>query len=421
MEFKKVKFDNGLRLLLIPQPSSLATTVLVLVAAGSKYETKEINGLSHFLEHMVFSGTQKRPHLIDISSELDSLGSKYNAFTSHEYTGYFAKAQNKHFDHLLEIIADMYLNSRFDPEEIEKERGPIIEEINMYEDMPMRNVQDIFMKLVYGDQPAGWSIAGTKDNIRKLERDDFLKYRREHYVAEATVVLVAGGFDYKGIEDKVKNIFSGIHHGNKAPKIAVKESQKKPAYLVSHKDSDQTHLILGFRAFDIFDQRRFTLQVLATLLGGGMSSRLFQKIRTELGAAYYVTAEADLYTDHGLFAMSAGIAHDKIEIVVKTALAEFVKFKEKAVKTKELQRAKDYLIGHLFLSLESSDELAGFYGGQEILGTDISTPEILAKNIQAVTAAEIQSLADFLFQNEKLNMALIGPFKDKDFGSILKI
>ena len=209
MEFKKIKFDNGLRLLLIPQPSSLATTVLVLVAAGSKYETKEINGLSHFLEHMVFSGTQKRSHLIDISSELDSLGSKYNAFTSHEYTGYFAKAQNKHLDHLLEIIADMYLNSRFDPEEIEKERGPIIEEINMHEDMPMRNVQDIFMKLVYGDQPAGWSIAGTKDNIRKLERDDFLKYRREHYVAEATVVLVAGGFDYKGIEDKEFLVFFG--------------------------------------------------------------------------------------------------------------------------------------------------------------------------------------------------------------------
>jgi len=418
---KKFTLPNGLRLLFIPQPSSLATTVLVLVAAGSKYETKEINGLSHFLEHMCFKGTKKRPNQLAIASELDGMGAEYNAFTSREYIGYFAKAANEKFDQILDIVSDMYLNPIFDPKEIDKERGPIIEEINMYEDLPMRRVQELFLELVYGDQPAGWNIAGNKENIRKLTRDDFLKYRDEHYVANATVVVVAGGFGRNDIEKKVGAAFSTMGSGKKSPKVPVFEKQDFPQSLVTFKESDQTHLVLGFRAFPLHDKRRFALEVLADILGGGMSSRLFQKIRTEMSAAYYVNASVDLYTDHGLIMMSAGVDHAKTEEVIKAAIEEFSKLKKYEVGRDELNRAKEHLIGHLFLSLESSDELAGFYGGQEILGLPILTPKELAARIQKVTATEIKKIAEEIFIPDRLNLAVIGPFKDRDFLDILKL
>lgn len=419
--FKKIKLDNGLRVILVPRPNSLATTVLVLVEAGSKYETKNINGLSHFLEHMCFRGTKRRPTELQISSELDSLGASYNAFTSQEYTGYFAKVRNKKFEQVLDIVSDVYLNPTLAPGEIDKERGPIIEEINMYEDLPMRRVQDLFLELVYGDQPAGWNILGTKDNIRRLTKENFLRYRDEHYVAKATIVVVAGGFDEKGVEEKVKNAFSGIHDGKKSSKISVQEKQRNPRYTVSHKTSDQTHLVMGFRAFDVHDPRRYALDVLADMLGGGISSRLFQRIRAELGAAYYVNASADLYTDHGLFVMSAGVDHQKLDVVVNATLEEFAKLKEKKVGSKELQKVKDHMIGHLFLSLETSDELGLFYGIQEVMGMPCTAPRELAKKIESVTPEEVQSVARDVYANNRLNLAVIGPFKEKSFSDILKI
>ena len=305
--FQKLVLKNGMRLILVPEPQSLATTVAVLVQAGSKYETKEINGLSHFLEHMCFKGTKKRPRPIDIASELDGLGAEYNAFTSQEWTSYYAKAKNENFDKILEIVSDLYLNPVFGPAEIEKEKGVIIEEINMYEDIPQRRVQELFMELVYGDQPAGWSVAGRKEVIRILGQENFLKYRGEHYLASSTILVIAGGFsaeghstprvsdsrsgsasggDFKNISKKVENYFADLGRGKKSGKIKVAESQEKSGELIKFKESDQTHLILGFRAFDVFDKRRFVLELLADILGGSMGSRLFQRIREELGAAY---------------------------------------------------------------------------------------------------------------------------------------
>ncbi|MEK7512936.1 MAG: pitrilysin family protein, partial [Patescibacteria group bacterium] len=199
-EFDRYILPNGTRIILVPQAGSVATTVAVLVEAGSKYETKEINGLSHFLEHMCFKGTTKRPRPLDIASELDGLGATYNAFTSQEYTSYFAKVKNDEFRRVLDIVTDLYLHPTFNAEEIEKEKGVIVEEINMYEDLPQRKVGELFMELVYGDQPAGWSIAGLKEVVRRLTRDDFIQYRAAHYLPQATIVVVAGGFD----EDKAR-------------------------------------------------------------------------------------------------------------------------------------------------------------------------------------------------------------------------
>ena len=419
--FQRIILDNGLRVILVPEEHSLATTVMVLVEAGSKYETKEINGLSHFLEHMCFKGTLRRPKPIDIASELDGLGAEYNAFTSQEFTSYFAKAKNESFEKILEIVADLYLNPTFEAAEIEKEKGVIIEEINMYEDLPMRRVQEFFMELVYGEQPAGWSVAGEKEVVYKLNREDFLNYRAKHYLAQATTLVIAGGFNQDKVLEKINSHFAGLQANEKGAKLKVIEKQEKPEELIKFKESDQTHLVMGFRAFDIFDERKYALQVLADILGGGMSSRLFQKVREELGAAYYVNASADLYSDHGLILMSAGVDHKKLEAVIKAGLQEFAKFKTEKVGSQELQRAKDHLIGRLFLSIETSDEIGYFYGGEEVMGLTLQTPEALAEKIRAVTAEEIQSVANDLFKNESLNLTAIGPFKDKSFLDILKV
>lgn len=412
-DFKKYILPNGLRIILVPQPRSLATTVLVLVEAGSKYENKKNNGVSHFLEHLCFKGTKKRPTALAITSELDSLGAASNAFTGHEFTGYFAKVRPAKVGDILDIISDVYLNPVFDEKEIEKEKGVVIEELNMYEDLPMKKVGDLFTELLYGDQPAGWNIGGTKEVIKSLKRSDIVAYRSRHYVAKATTVVVAGAFDDKDILREVKSLFKGIAASKKFSKPKTEESQSKPAILLRHKQSDQTHIILGFRAFDMFDKRRYALEVLGDILGGGMSSRLFQRVREELGAAYYIKAGSDLFTDHGFFAVSAGLDNSRIRQVIEAILRELKKISSDKVGEEELQKSKNHLTGQLMIGLETSDELAVYYGQQELFREKIITPKELVKRIEAVTAEEVRSVAKDIMKNNNLNLAMIGPSKDK--------
>src|SRR3989344_3119404 len=415
--FKKIVLKNGLRVVLIPEKDNPATTVLVLVEAGSKYETKNINGISHFLEHLCFKGTKKRPSALEIAGELDRIGSEYNAFTSQEWTGYYAKAQAKHNDLILETISDLYLNPIFN----EKEKGVVIEELNMYEDMPQRKVQDLFLELLYGDQPAGWDVGGKKEIIQKITRQNVLDYRGRHYVASATAVIVSGNFNPKTIMPKIEKHFAVIHNGKKSVKVAVVERQTKPEVLVKFKESDQTHLVLGCRAYNLFDKRKYALEILADILGGGMSSRLFQKVREELGAAYYVKADTDALTDHGTFSVSAGIEHSKIDIVIKAILGELVKISKGDINEKNLADAKEHLSGRMLLGLETSDALAMFYGGQEILEKEMKTPAEVAKAIAKVTKAEVVAVARDIFKHEKLNLAMIGPYREAGkFEEILK-
>lgn len=419
--FKKTTLKNGLRLILVPQPATLAATVLILVEAGSEYETKRINGLSHFLEHMVFKGTTNRPKSGMIAHELDSLGAEYNAFTGNEYTGYYAKVQKEKVDKAIDIVSDLYLNPIFNPAEIEKERGVIIEEINMYEDTPMRRVHEFFTGLLYGDQPAGWDIAGQKEVIQTLMQEDFIKYRGEHYVAPKTVVVVSGNFDEKMIRVQAEKAFSHLKKEKVIKKPATHEKQAEPELVLKYKESDQSHLVLGVRAFDIFDKRRHALQVLGDVLGGGMSSRLFHKVREELGAAYYVKADSDLMLDHGYFAVSAGVDHGKIEAVIKVILEEMKRLTKELVPAEELQKSKDHMIGNFILGLESSDELGSFYGGQEIVTKKLLSPDEIIKKVKNVKAEEIREVAKFIFQNSKLNLAVIGPYKEEEsFRKILR-
>jgi len=282
----------------------------------------------------------------------------------------------------------------------------------MYEDMPQHKVQRLMMELLYGDQPAGWDVAGRKEVIQKITQADFLNYRKEHYVAKATAVAVAGGFDEAEAIERIKGHFRGISGAEKSGKLRTIESQRSPSLLVHKKDSDQTHLVLATRTFDMFDERRFALQVLSDVLGGGMSSRLFNKVRNELGAAYYVHSSPDLSTDHGVLDIVAGVDHKKIKEVLQAILAECARFSREPVPEKELQKSKDHLSGSLLLDLETSDQLASYYGSQEIVEKKIITPDELIAKIQAVSAEEVGKVAREIFKDEKLNMALIGPFGD---------
>ena len=421
MKFSKKVFKNGLRVVTIPMKDNPTATVLVLVEAGSKYETKKINGISHFLEHMCFKGTLRRLKAIDISKELDALGSQYNAFTAQEYTGYYAKSDARHFAQIFDIISDIYLNSTFPEIEMEKEKGVIIEEINMYEDMPNRHVQDLMMKLLYGDTPAGWNIAGEKKNILKMKRDDFVKYKKMHYLPEATVLIVAGQVSEQSVLKEVKRVFGKVSRGQKTGKVRVKEMQNKPRALIKFKKTDQTHFVLSARSYDFFSKQSPVLSVLGGILGGGMSSRLFQRLREEMGVGYYVRAYNDAFTDHGFFQISAGVDNKRIDEVLEAVLEECRKLKNYKVNEEELSKVKECLIGNMKLSLESTDDVANFYGGQELLKREIKGAEEKAKEIRKVTASQIQSLAKDIFRNNGLNLALIGPFKDQaKFLKILK-
>lgn len=416
------KLSNGLRVLLVPMPDQMTATALVLVEAGSKYETKEKNGVSHFLEHMCFKGTTNRPSQVVIARELDSLGAEFNAFTGHEYTGYYVKTAASCLPQTLDLLSDIYCNSLFKGEDIEQEKSAIVGEINMYEDIPMRKVGSLFMKLLYGDQPAGWEIAGPKELITTFTREDFLIYRKAHYVPEATIVAVAGKFDREKIARLIERQFGGLVKAKKAAKLCVDDRQEKAGVLLHHKESDQTHLTIGVRSFPLDHKDYPILGVMAAILGSGMSSRLFQKVRTEMGLGYYVHASNESLTDHGIFSASAGVVNERAPEAVRAIVHEFKNLKNIPVPAAELKKVKDMLAGRLVLGLESSDELAEFYGFQEVLRKKLRTPEELIKRMRAVTAEDISRVAKKIFVTRHLNLAMVGPEKDEDaFRKLLQV
>ena len=411
--YKKITLKNGVRVIVAPMENTKAVTVLVLFGTGSKYETKKINGVSHYLEHMFFKGTKKRPKTIDISSLLDGVGGEFNAFTSEEFTGYYVKVASAHFDLALDVVSDIILHSKFDPKEVNRERGVIIEEINMNNANPMRSVMELWGELLYGDQPAGWPIAGTKKTVAGITRKDIVDYFNKQYVGDNAVVIVAGNTNREVALKKVKKYFSPLRHGKAYEKIGVVESQEKPAVLLHTKKTDQTHICLGARGFGLFDPKKYATQLMATVLGGGMSSRMFISVREKRGLVYYISTMADSDTDTGSLLTRAGIDNTKVEEAVRTIISEYRKIKKQKVSTTELTKAKNYIRGKTYLGLEASDDVAEFLGGQEILEDKILSPEEILKHLDGVTPSQIQSIAREMFVPENMNMTLVGPFDDK--------
>ncbi len=420
--FKKTTLRNGLRIITVPQKSTQAVTVLVLAGTGSKYEKKEINGISHFLEHMLFKGTKKRPNTIAIAETLDKVGGIYNAFTGEEYTGYFAKLDVGHLDLALDWVSDIFLNSKLNSLEIRREKGVILEEINMLFDHPMSYVQILWRELLYGDQPAGWNIAGTKETVLNISRQKLADYLRSQYGATNTIICIAGKIEDSQVVEKVKRYFSKIKSAGALKKPKVLERQTGPECLLKERKTDQTHLCLGVRVYNLFHPLRYAQEILGIILGGMMSSRLFIRVRERLGLAYYITTEVSADPDTGFLVTQAGVDNKNVEKAIITILKEYKKISQKKVPAAELKKAKDYIKGKMTLQLEASDAQASFYGIQELLENKILTQKEICAKINKVSADDILKLSRDIFQPQKLNLALIGPFKNKKrFEKLLKI
>ena len=388
-------------------------SVFIMVGVGSRYESEREAGLTHFIEHMLFKGTEKRPNTLAISEELDSIGGEFNAFTAKDRTAYYAKADSKHIDRVLDVLADMYLNSKLEQVEIDREKGTIVQELNMYEDAPMRSVSDVYDNLMYGKHALGREIIGYKKSINSFKRKNFIDYMNKFYLANDTVVCVAGKFDEKKVLGKIKKYFAVMDGGKKPAVKKVAEKQKKPMIAVKQKKTDQTHFILGVRAYPQEHPDRFALGILATILGGNMSSRLFIEVRERRGLAYSIHTDTDTYVDCGYLATQAGVDHGKLELTIKTILDEYKKIATEKVSEKELRNAKDYIRGKSVMGLEQSDEVAMYCADQEVRKNKIMTPEEYFEKIEKVTADDVLRVAKYIFKNEKLNLAIIGPHRSQ--------
>ncbi len=415
MKYKKNILSNGLRVLTIPMPSFESATALVMVGAGSRYENKKNNGISHFLEHMAFKGTKKRPTAMDISSLIDGIGGEFNAFTSKEYTGYYVKAGKNNVEITLDVLSDMLQNSKLDPAEIEKEKGVIIEEINLYEDMPMRKISDVYEQLLYDDTPMGWDIAGEKDVIRSITRDDFIEYLSSLYSPHNMTVVVAGGIEEPKIVELVEDYFGKMKKFETKKPEPVIEKQEKPQILIRLKKTEQIHIALGVRTVSINNPEKYPLSVLASILGGGMSSRLFSEVREKRGLAYYVKSHSDEYMDCGSLVSLAGIDPKRVKEAVEVMMQEYRKVAEGKmnITDAELKKAKEYIKGHLVLELEDSRSVCTFYAHQELLEKEVLNPDDVLAKVDAVTKDDIEEVGKKYFTNRGLNLALIGNFEDR--------
>ncbi|MFZ4631956.1 MAG: M16 family metallopeptidase [Patescibacteria group bacterium] len=417
--YKKSFLPNKVPLFTIPIKGAKVTTVLVMFKTGSKYETRENNGISHFLEHMFFKGTKNRLDTLALSSEIDSLGGEYNAFTSKEFTGYWFKVTSNKLPKVFNILSDMLFNSKFEADEIEREKGVIIEELNMYEDNPRMHIEDVFEQCLYGDAPAGWETIGTKENIRRFKREDFIKYFEAQYGAKSAHIIVAGAV--KPSDKKmITKFFSGFGNHQYRIKPAVVEKQKTPEIKVFPKKTDQLFLSLGVRTVKIDHADEFKLKLLSIILGGSMSSRLFISLRERNSLAYFVMSTTEFYSDSGYLTTEAGVPIEKINEAVKIILNEYKKISEELIPEKELKKAKDILQGKVALQMEASDNLANWYAQQAIYRKKPVTPGDLVKKIKKISSSELREIAKKYFVNKGLNLAIIGSVDEKKIKPILK-
>ena len=438
---------NGLQVIFIDTKTFPTLTTLLLIGAGSRYENEINNGVAHFFEHMAFKGSERYPNSFVISSTVEGFGGVFNAFTSKDHTGYWIKAMTEHFETMIDVMADMIQTPKLLTEEIEREKGVIKEEINMYEDMPQRKVGEIFETLLYQGSPLGFDIAGTKETVQSFNRLTFTDYINRLYHPNNAVLVVAGGLSnssgkaryrkfFDGKQKTAKNLvtspfsnylelinnkFGNWKSGEKLTFVKIKESQTKPQMLIKYKKTEQAHFSLGFRAFSFNDNRKYAMNLLATILGGGMSSRLFIQVRERRGLCYYISTGGEFYHDCGSFVTQAGVTNnlDKIKEAIKTIMDEHNKIKKINIKKEELLKVKEMIKGRLMLSMEDSMNIASFFGTKKILQNKIMTPQEIIGKIEAVTTEEIMELAKNIFTPDKLNFALIGPFEQKDFQNIL--
>ncbi|MBF8280236.1 MAG: Peptidase M16 domain protein [Candidatus Magasanikbacteria bacterium] len=410
--YQQLNLKNSGRLLLIPYQDTKAATVYCMFPVGSRYEHKKIVGVSHFIEHLMFKGTKKRPTTLDISRELDAHGAEYNAFTSKDYTGYYIKIDAEQMPLALDILSDMLFHSKFEGEEIDKERGVIIEELHMYEDNPTMHIDTLFEETLYGDHPLGWRIGGWPEQIKAVTREEIISYRDKFYDPAKMVVAVAGKLPADALA-QIEKTFGAVGGGKTA--VVKPESWKElgaERIFIQYKETDQTHIALGMPALSYEHKDLPALKLLTVILGGTMSSRLFIEVREKRGLAYSVRAGVESYHETGNFSVRAGLDKNRLEQALTVIMNELKKVKESGVTKKEFTDAKTNFHGRLVLELEESNALADFYSRQALLMEKIKTPEEKLAEIDAVTIEDVHRVAGEILDFKKLRMAVIGGVKD---------
>ena len=411
-----------MNVVIVPLTSVESVTTMVMVGAGSRYENRNNNGVSHFLEHMAFKGTKKRPTAIEIASLVDGAGAESNAFTGKEYTGYYIKSAAHRVELSFDILSDMLANLLLDPKEIEKEKGVIIEEINLYEDTPPRKISDVYEALLYGDTPMGWDIAGRKEVIRGTTRNDFISYMKKLYSASNMIVVVAGKVKVDETQKLIEKYFGGHPTFTTEGHKAVIEGQKDPAVKIHHKKTDQAHFAIGVRTVGITDEKnKYPLTILAAILGGGMSSRLFHEVREKRGLAYYVRTGSENYMDCGHLTTYVGADPKRIDDAIKVVVEEYKKVQKKGeITEKELAKAKEFVKGHFVLELEDTRAVAVFYGSSWILEKELENPSEVISKVDRVKLSDVIRVAKE-FLSGPLNLAIIGDYQDPDrFKNLIK-
>ena len=409
--FETSALGNGIRVVTAPMPQVGSVSCFVMLAAGSRYETRESQGIAHFAEHMFFKGTESRPTARAISSEIDAIGGEFNAFTGKELTGYYVRCATETRDVAFDVLVDMLLHSRFDPDEIEKEKSVILEEMNVYLDTPQRYVGNVYDRLLYADQPLGRDILGTKETIEAATRETFTSYLDTWYRPERIVVGVAGRLGDRLME-RLEELLGGIEQRKTGVPVPVDLPPDTSPVLLHTKASEQAHLILGVRGYPIGHPNRYALQLLAVVLGAGMSSRLFTEVRERRGLGYYVHAGATSYTDAGTFYASAGVDVARVDEALTTILGELRTIAAEPVPVEELEKARGYAKGRFVLRLESPQGAIQYGLRREVLEGEIEEPDDLLARLDEVTVEDVQRVAKDLFEEKRFYLALVGPFDD---------
>ncbi len=419
---QKTVLDSGLRVVTETMPHTQTVSICVFIGTGSRYETDEIAGISHFIEHMVFRGTQKRPTSREISEVIEGVGGILNGGTDREATIYWCKVARSHFSLALELLADMLLHSRFEPQDMEKERRVIIEEINMSYDSPSQRVSQLVDEVLWPGHPLGRDIAGSKESVTAVTRGDMLNYLEAQYLPTGTVISVAGNIKHQRAVDTASRVMAGWT--SQGQPLGYDAYREKPArrLCVEERDIEQAHLCLALPGLSLFHPRRFALDLLNVVLGEGMSSRLFGEIRDRLGLAYSINSFVEHLSDTGSVVVYAGVEPKNLRVALRAILEQLSLLKEKAVSEVELSKAKELSKGRLLLRMEDSRNVAGWLGGQEVLTGDILSVDQVLSIVDAITSDEIKKLARELLVTNRLRLAVVGPIsEDEPLDELLKL
>jgi len=419
--YQKTTLDNGLRLITATMPHTRSVAIGFFIGAGSRYETEAHAGISHFIEHLCFKGTSKRPTAREISTVIEGVGGILNGGTDKELTVYWCKVAQPHFHLVLDVLVDMLLNSRFDPAEIEKERQVIIEEIHMSNDSPSQRVVMLIDELLWPEHPLGRDIAGNKESVSTISRDTLLGYLTSQYQPSNTVVAIAGDIQHQEAATAVKQIPGNWTTQQPHPGYLAYKEKPVRRLRIENRDTEQVHLCLALPGLPLLHPKRFTLDLLNIILGEGMSSRLFTEIRDKLGLAYSIGSYVDHFSDTGSIIISAGVEIRNLQVAIKAILEQLSQLKE-TIPESELVKAKEFSKGRLLLRMEDSRSVVGWMGGQEILtGRILSVDEVMSI-IDAITTEELRRLARELLVGSQLRLAVVGPVQpDEPLEELLKL